>query len=55
MTTKERCTSQWQQMPSQPVIRCARKAGHGGWHYNSAEQRQWETGNVSPAPKEATR
>jgi hypothetical protein len=38
----QRCRSQWQQMDSQPVIRCARREGHPGWHYNTREQRQWE-------------
>ena len=38
---KPRCTSTWQQMPSEPVIRCARREGHDWLHFNTKAQRQW--------------
>lgn len=48
-----RCPSTWQQMPTQPVLRCERWNGHterttDTQHWNLKGQRQWVEGNVTP-------
>jgi hypothetical protein len=44
MKTETRCASEWRE--DGRSIQCARQASHGGMHFNTREQRQWDATNV---------